>query len=94
MYFSVKYYIKPDKIKDMDRILSNQIIRCIHIHHPGSQATEVVQRIRTEVYKDREKTFTRVINNTSQPTLLETITIAKIIGTSVEEIIAVELATT
>lgn len=76
----------------MSHILYNDIKKHIVLRYPGRKVKQqaLESEIRTDIYKDREKTWTRILNNTSQPTLEEAIGIAQRIGQPMEKLFTFE----
>lgn len=75
----------------MSTILLNEIKRQIIIRYTDDkQRREITERILRTVYHKREKTFTRILNNTSQPTLEEAATIAQILGVTIDDLFQFE----
>jgi predicted NodU family carbamoyl transferase len=70
-------------------IVTNEILRQIHVKHAADAAAEVLAKIEEVIFFEREKTFTRIKNNKSQPTLSEAALIAEMIGCSIDDIIKI-----
>lgn len=71
----------------MTLVLFNDIQRQINIRHTSSEdRQQVLDRIRDEVFHSRDKKLTRVLNNTSQPTLEEAAQIAYILGVTIDDL--------
>lgn len=70
-------------------IVWNNIAKEIKLRHPNQKTKQLIltNAIERRVYHERKATWTRILNNSSQPTIPELILISEEIGCTMDKLI-------
>lgn len=76
----------------MSKIIINEISKFIRLKESEEKAPQpyLTDDIGNQVFPERAKTWTRILNNTSQPTLEEAAHIAHILGKTIDDLFVFE----
>lgn len=87
---------KYHKLGSMTTIIWNNIEKEIKLRHPGHKTRQLLltRSLGELIYEGREKTWTRILNNSSQPTLDELSVIARELGKPMDDLVEFSKAKT